>query len=172
MIRASAFAAVVAMALPCGAAEGRVMVGAHTSVGMGEESLSGQIVAQASGRWLLVEGLADSAGKLESGGRGYLIRGSADLRLARWLSFGAGRTHRDGGTWTKSTTWIRAGFGDPGKLRLILEHGSGEYRQSSWKAEVQARADIGRLTVEARPYVLRHVQGTGAGVALMVGGVL
>lgn len=152
------------------AAEGRLMVGAHTSSGLGEESLSGQVLAQASGRWLLVEGLADSAGKLESGGRGYLQRGSADLRLTRRLSLGAGRTHRDGGAWTKSTTWARVGIGDPRTVRVIFEHGSGEYAQDSWRAEVQARADVGRLTLEARPYVLRHVQGTGYGIALLVGG--
>jgi hypothetical protein len=53
-------------------------------------------------------------------------------------------------------------------VRLVLEAAPGS-RNRELKAELQARADRGRLTLEARVYVEHHLQGTGAGVALMGG---
>jgi hypothetical protein len=58
------------------------------------------------------------APKIESG-RGYLA--AADLDVGRTLFLGMGLHHRDGGNWTKSSAWARAGL-QGHNTRLVLRH--------------------------------------------------
>ncbi len=147
-------------------AETVALAGVGLTRGLGEQTApSPEAGLRYCGRHLLLDGAWFGAAKLESG-RGWGARGAGEVR---WRGLGAGLayTYRDGGAWTKSYPWARVSAG-AGPLRLIGEATLGGYNRER-KLEARLTGRAGRLLIEPRVFVLRHLQGTGWGAALFLG---
>jgi len=147
----------------CG--ETAVLAGYGTTSRLGENGRAPEASVVLSGSSWAFDGAWYGAAKLESG-RGWGARGAGELR---WRGLGAGLayTYRDGGAWSKFYPWARISAG-AGPLRLIGEAALGGYNRER-KLEARFTGRAGRVVVEPRMFVLRHLQGTGWGAALFVG---
>ncbi len=141
------------------------LAGYGATSGLGERAHAPEASLVSSGRSWALEGAWYGAPKLESG-RGWGAHGAGELR---WRGLGAGLaySYRDGGAWTKSYPWARVSAG-AGPLRVIGEAALGGYNRER-KVEARFTGRAGRLVVEPRVFVLRHLQGTGWGAALFLG---
>jgi hypothetical protein len=142
------------------------LVGAGVTRGMGEQTgAAPEAAAGLRAGALAVEATWYGSAKLESG-RGWGLRGAAELRW-RWLGAGASYTYRDGGDWVKHYPWARASVA-AGPVRLVGEYALGGYNRER-RLELRWTARSGRVVVEPRWFVTRHLQGTGVGVVVLVG---
>ena len=141
------------------------LAGIGTTRGMGEAGPAPEAALTYASRHVALEGSWYGAAKLESGA-GWGARGAAE---ARWRGLGAGLayTYRDGGAWSKSYPWARLSAG-AGPLRVIGEAALGGYNRER-RVEARLTGRAGRVVVEPRVFVTRHLQGTGWGAVLMVG---
>lgn len=142
-----------------------LLAGVGSTHGMGERGPAAEAAVVLAGRSFEAEAAWYGADKVESG-TGWGAKGSAEVR---WRSFGLGTsyTYRDGGEWTKSYMWARASVG-AGPVRLIGEAAVGGYNRER-RLELRMTGRHRALVVEPRVFVVRHLQGTGYGAALLVG---
>jgi len=142
-----------------------VLAGVGRTRGMGEAGAAPEAALAWTSRRLALEGSWYGAAKVESGA-GWGIQGAGEVRVGP-AGIGLAYTYRDGGPWSKSYPWARASLG-AGPVRLIGEWALGGYNHER-RLELRVTGRHRALVVEPRVYVVRHLQGTGYGAAVLVG---
>ena len=145
------------------------LAGMTATSGLGEQSVSPDLLVQLMANRLVAEGYFSPADKLES--PGWLASGSADVKLGP-ARLGVGYSKRHTKAWDKDATWARAGIAN--KLaQLMLMYDLTSPNKVS-KAELRLQGNLGHLLLEPHGFVESYRDGagqrrTGYGVGLRAG---
>jgi hypothetical protein len=135
-----------------------VMMGVTSSGGLGESRVAPDFAIGADLSRVHLTAFASPSNKIESGG-GWVAGSDADVRLGRGALAGIGFHRRNGGTWTKDSLWVRAGW-ESRWFRVIARQDLTTLNRVS-VGELTLRRDFGSLRLEETAALARYKRPDG-----------